>query len=83
MVKIGNKVKNVQVGDVVAIEPGISCFQCDVCKTGRYNLCKEMAFHATPPHDGTLRRFFKHPAHLCFKVPDNMTPEEGCLPRKT
>jgi len=77
VVKLGNNVKNLKVGDVVAIEPGIACFKCDVCKTGRYNLCKEMVFHATPPHDGTLRRYFKHPAHLCFKIPDNMSPEEG------
>lgn len=77
VVKIGENVKNVKIGDVVAIEPGISCGKCDVCKAGRYNLCKEMVFHATPPHDGTLRRYFKHPAHLCFPIPDNMTPEEG------
>lgn len=42
MVKIGSKVKNVRVGDVVAIEPGVSCFKCEPCKTGRYNLCAEM-----------------------------------------
>jgi len=77
VVKVGNNVKNVKIGDVVAIEPGISCFKCKPCKDGRYNLCKDMVFHATPPHDGTLRRFFKHPAHLCFKLPDNMTAEEG------
>ena len=75
--KIGKNVTNIQVGDKVAIEPGISCFKCDACKSGRYNLCKDVIFHAVPPFDGTLRRYFKHPAHYCFKIPDNMTPEEG------
>jgi len=77
VVEVGENVKNVKIGDIVAIEPGISCFKCDECKTGRYNLCEDMIFHATPPHDGTLRRYFKHPAHLCFKLPDNISPEEG------
>lgn len=52
VVEVGENVKNVKIGDIVAIEPGISCFKCDECKTGRYNLCEDMIFHATPPHDG-------------------------------
>lgn len=56
-----------KVGDRVAIEPGVSCRYCKFCKEGRYNLCKEMVFCATPPVHGSLRRFYKHAADFCFK----------------
>lgn len=54
-------------GDRVAVEPGYPCRMCDFCKTGRYNLCAKMSFAATPPYDGTLCRFYCHPADFCFK----------------
>lgn len=52
---------------------------CKDCKTGRYNLCPDMKFCATPPYDGNLCRYYKHAADFCFKLPDNMTLEEGAL----
>ncbi|XP_058452129.1 sorbitol dehydrogenase-like [Malaya genurostris] len=77
--KVGSKVKNVQVGDRVAIEPGYGCRVCDFCKAGRYNLCEDMIFCATPPFDGNLTRYFTHPADFCYKLPPHVTMEEGAL----
>nr|QBH74066.1 alcohol dehydrogenase [Encarsia formosa] len=77
--KIGKKVKNLKVGDRVAIEPGTPCRLCDFCKKGNYNLCEDMVFCATPPYDGNLRRYYKHAADFCFKLPDHMSLEEGAL----
>ena len=54
-------------GDRVAIEPGVPCRRCMYCKTGRYNLCLDMKFCATPPYDGNLARFYVHDADFCFK----------------
>lgn len=77
--KLGKNVKTLAVGDRVAIEPGVSCRLCDYCKTGRYNLCPDMAFCATPPYDGNLRRYYAHAADFCFKLPDHVSMEEGAL----
>lgn len=77
--KLGKNVTNLKVGDRVAIEPGVPCRMCDFCKGGKYNLCPEMAFCATPPFDGNLRRFYAHAADFCFKLPDHVTMEEGAL----
>lgn len=77
--KVGSKVKHLVVGDRVAIEPGVPCRICDFCKTGKYNLCPEMAFCATPPFHGNLRRYYAHAADFCFKLPDHVTMEEGAL----
>jgi len=77
--KLGKNVTNLKVGDRVAIEPGVSCRTCDFCKGGKYNLCPEMAFCATPPFDGNLRRYYAHAADFCFKLPDHVSMEEGAL----
>lgn len=77
--KLGKTVKNLQVGDRVAIEPGVPCRICDHCKQGRYNLCADMVFCATPPYDGNLTRYYAHAADFCFKLPDHVTMEEGAL----
>ncbi len=54
-------------GDRVAIEPGVPCRMCSFCKAGRYNLCPDMKFCATPPIDGSLARFYVHAADFCYK----------------
>ncbi|KAM8705836.1 hypothetical protein ACLKA7_010174 [Drosophila subpalustris] len=77
--KVGSKVQNLNVGDRVAIEPGYPCAKCVLCKEGKYNLCPDMIFCATPPYDGSLTRYYKHPANFCFKLPDHVTMEEGAL----
>ncbi|KAI5696166.1 hypothetical protein M8J76_005915 [Diaphorina citri] len=77
--KVGPNVKNLKPGDRVAIEPGVPCRCCAACKEGRYNLCPEMVFCATPPHHGNLSQFYKHAADFCYKLPDHLTLEEGAL----
>lgn len=66
-------------GDRVAIEPGVCCRKCSFCKEGRYNLCLEMKFCATPPIDGNLCRYYTHAADFCYKLPENVSLEEGAL----
>jgi len=77
--KVGKNVKNLKVGDRVAIEPGYPCRICEFCKEGKYNLCPDMIFCATPPYDGNLTRYYRHPADFCYKLPDHVTMEEGAL----
>lgn len=52
--EIGSQVKSLAVGDRVALEPGISCGECHLCKQGRYNLCPKMKFFGSPPTNGSL-----------------------------
>lgn len=76
----GPTVKGLKKGDRVAIEPGIPCRYCKNCKSGRYNLCPSMIFAACPPDaHGTLTKFYKLPADLCYKIPDSMTLQEAVL----
>jgi L-iditol 2-dehydrogenase len=77
--KCGSKVNHLKVGDRVAIEPGVPCRYCDFCKSGKYNLCKDVIFCATPPCDGNLCRYYTHAADFCYKLPDHVSLEEGAL----
>lgn len=77
--KVGSAVTTVKVGDRVALEPGIPCRHCVPCKAGKYNLCPDMAFAATPPYDGTLAKYYVLPEDFCVPLPDNVSLEEGAL----
>ena len=79
VVEVGKNVKHLKVGDRVALEPGKTCGHCEFCKTGRYNLCPDVVFFATPPVDGVFQEYVAHEADLCFKLPDNVSTLEGAL----
>jgi L-iditol 2-dehydrogenase len=76
---LGADVKSLAVGDRVAIEPGVACASCDMCRKGRYNLCPDVRFAATPPVHGSLARFVAHPAAFCYRLPDSMPFEHAAL----
>ena len=79
VVEVGSAVKTLKVGDRVALEPGKTCGKCEPCKTGRYNLCPDVEFFATPPYHGTLTNYVAHPEDMCFKLPENVSNLEGAL----
>ncbi|KAI8506317.1 hypothetical protein Bbelb_157440 [Branchiostoma belcheri] len=73
--QVGEGVTHLAVGDRVAVEPGISCRYCTNCKAGRYYLCPHLEY----PVHGLMCRYKAHPADLCYKLPDNVSLEEGAL----
>jgi hypothetical protein len=79
VVEIGSNVKNVKVGDRVAIEPGVPCRHCDYCRSGSYNLCADTVFAATPPHNGTLSKYYLTSADYCYPLPEDLDAEARVL----
>jgi L-iditol 2-dehydrogenase len=77
--KVGSEVTNVSVGDRVAIEPGTPCRDCKECKAGRYHLCPDLVFLATPPYDGALMELMAIDARNLYPIPQEMSYEEGAL----
>lgn len=77
--EVGEGVAALAKGDRVALEPGIPCGKCEWCKGGKYNLCPDVRFLATPPVQGCYENYIAFPAEMCFKLPDNMTTKEGAL----
>jgi len=79
VVAIGAEVENVAVGDRVAIEPSTPCRDCVQCMAGRYHLCPDLEFLATPPYDGALVQRLAIQARNLFVLPESMSFEEGAL----
>jgi D-xylulose reductase len=79
IVSVGSLVRTLRPGDPVAMEPGVPCRRCIRCKEGKYNLCPEMKFAATPPYHGTLARYYVLPEDFCCKLPEGVSLEEGAL----
>ena len=79
VVKTGKNVRGLKAGDKVALEPGKTCGHCEFCRQGKYNLCPDVVFFATPPVDGVFAEYVAHKADLCFKLPENVSTMEGAL----
>lgn len=80
---VGEGVAGFSVGDRVALEVGVPCGGCDLCRADRYNLCKGMRFRSsakTLPHfQGTLQERVNHPARWCYRLPESASLAEGAL----
>ncbi len=79
VVEVGEDVTSLQPGDRVTMEPGIPCGRCQSCLSGRYNLCPDVVFWATPPVNGVFCEYVVHPACFTFPLSDKVSYEEGAL----
>ena len=79
VVAVGAEVTSLEVGQRVSVEPGIPCRGCWQCLSGRYNLCADVRFLATPPHDGAFAEFVAVPAAFAHAVPDDITDDAAGL----
>lgn len=66
---VGAGVDEGRIGELVALEPGIPCRHCEQCRAGRYNLCPDVRFFATPPIDGAFARFVVIDADFAYPAP--------------
>lgn len=83
VVQVGEGVRDLKVGDRVAVEPQVPCRICNLCKSGHYNLCSQVKFTGSAqryPHiQGMLQQFYCHEADFCHKLPDHISYEEGAM----
>lgn len=79
IVAAGPEVDPGQVGARVAVEPGAACGRCAQCTAGRYNLCPDMRFYATPPVDGALGEYVLARADLAFDLPERVSDDAAAL----
>lgn len=79
IVEVGSDVLGFSVGDRVTVEPGVTCGKCVHCKTGKYNLCPDVKFLATPPYDGAFCEYIAIRSDFVYKIPDEMTFDEAAM----
>jgi len=76
--RIGQNVDRLKVGDRVVLEPVIACGQCEFCQKGTYNLCTSISFYHRQGQ-GAFTPYFAADQNRTYKLPDNLTFEEGAL----
>jgi L-iditol 2-dehydrogenase len=67
------------VGDRVTLEPGVPCGKCRECRSGRYNLCQDVRFFATPPIDGVFCNYVTIHEDFAFALPDSVSDDAGAM----
>lgn len=75
----GSQARLHEVGTRVALEPGVPCGVCDQCRHGRYNLCPDVRFFATPPIDGTFIEYVTIDERFAFGLPDDLSDDAGAM----
>lgn len=78
----GNDVKELNIGDKVAINPLISCGVCEHCKAGRDNLCKNaLAIGGAGKVivNGAFAEYLRVPWNAAEKIPEDMSFEVGAF----
>ena len=76
---VGSAVTRLSVGDRVSLEPGVPDLSCPECLVGRYNLCEDMKFHATPPYDGSFAEYVAHHELFAHQVSDRISDDAAAL----
>ena len=79
VVGLGSEVTKHYNGERVALEPGVPCGACRECRAGRYNLCPDVRFFATPPIDGAFTNFVTIHEDFAFALPDTLSDDAGAL----
>lgn len=78
--KVGRGVKRLKPGQRVAIEPAISCGQCDQCLQGRPHTCRHLRFMGAPgQYEGCMSEYIVMPEENCFVLDDKMLLLNGAL----
>lgn len=79
IVAVGADVDPARIGDRVSIEPQRPCRRCEYCRSGRYNLCPQIEFYATPPIDGAFAEYVAIQQDFAHTVPASVSDEAAAL----
>ena len=80
VIDVGNSVTRVKVGDAVAIDPAVSCYECAQCKLGRENTCYNLRFLGTPGQGtGCLCEYLVMPEESCYPTHGALTLEQAVM----
>lgn len=76
---VGPGVDPGRVGQRVSVEPGVPDLTCAQCLAGRYNLCPDVRFLATPPVDGAFAEQVVVHGAFAHPVPDAIGDDAAAL----
>jgi 2-desacetyl-2-hydroxyethyl bacteriochlorophyllide A dehydrogenase len=78
IVGLGTEVRELSVGQRVAVDPSLYCFECHYCRIGHNNLCERWnAIGVSKP--GGAAQFAVAPVGNCVVLPDHVRLEDAAL----
>ena len=80
--RVGAKVRGLAVGDRVTIQPQVVCGECAPCRSGHYNVCKNLKVYGVHT-GGMFAEYFPVPAAKVLLLPAAMSFDEGALVEPT
>lgn len=78
IVKVGSNVKNLQVGDYIAVETHIPCGECYQCKNGEQHICQNLILFGIHTN-GCFAEYAAVPSIVARKIPREIRPEIGAI----
>ena len=78
IVDVGAEVRDLQVGDMVSVNPIQACGKCSSCQRGRPSLCRTLAYYGAIG-DGGHAQLAAIDAANCVKFPSDVTAEHLAL----
>jgi 2-desacetyl-2-hydroxyethyl bacteriochlorophyllide A dehydrogenase len=74
----GAEVTGLQVGDRVAVDPSLYCFECYYCRRGKNNLCENWGAIGVS-HPGGAAQYAVAPMANCVLLPDSVELADAAL----
>ena len=80
VVEVGAEVELVKPGNRVAVDPAMVCGDCDQCRAGRLNTCRNLRFMGCPGEAlGAVAEYRVVPEANCLPLPEGVTLDEAVL----
>ncbi len=71
--------KNIDQGELLAVDPATPCHSCEWCQRGYHNLCPNVKFIGAPPFNGAMTRTLAVPTNTLIKLPDGISAEQAAM----
>lgn len=78
IVEIGDGVCDYKIGDRVTANGSLTCKECEMCRSGRYNVCKKLGFLGVG-EDGAFAEYVNVEAERLFIIPEGVTQKQATL----
>ncbi|MEU5047690.1 zinc-dependent alcohol dehydrogenase family protein [Streptomyces griseorubiginosus] len=78
VVALGSEVTELAIGDQVAVDPSLYCFECHYCRLGHNNLCDRWAAIGVT-HPGGAAEYAVAPVANCVRLPDHVDAQDAAL----
>ena len=79
VVDVGKEATRFKPGDMVVVDPSVSCGTCDQCRIGHFHTCRKVRFLGCPGQlEGCLCDFIVMPEDCCYSA-EGLTADQAAL----